>query len=57
MTENQTYLEIGIMLTVSSSKRTISTIGNIIVVAAVFEIHIDKNIVTQNKPSVNLKMT
>lgn len=28
--------------------------GNIMVVAAVFEIHIDRNMVTQNKPSVNL---
>lgn len=56
MTENQIYLEVVITLTASSSKRTISTIGNIIVVAAVFEIHIDKNIVTQNNPNVNLKM-
>lgn len=41
--------------TVSSSIKTVSTIGIIIAVAAVFDIHIDINIVTENKPRLKLK--
>lgn len=43
-------------LTASSSTRTVSIMGIIIAVAAVFEIHIEMNIVTKNRPNVSLKM-
>jgi len=36
--------------------RTVSIIGIIMAVAAVFEIHIEMNIVTKNKPNVSLKI-
>jgi hypothetical protein len=42
--------------TASSSTRTVSIMGIIIAVAAVFEIHIEMNIVTKNRPNVSLKM-
>lgn len=41
-------------LTASSSTRTVSIMGIIMAVAAVLEIHIEMNIVTKNKPNVNL---
>lgn len=44
----------GRCLTASSSMRTVSIMGTIIAVAAVFEIHIEMNIVTKNKPNVSL---
>lgn len=37
------------------SRRIESTIGNIILVVAVFEIHMDKNIVTNMIPAIKLK--
>jgi len=42
-------------LTASSSTRTVSIMGIIMAVAAVFEIHIEMNIVTKNKPNVSLR--
>lgn len=43
-------------LTDSSSSKTACIIGIIIATAAVFEIHIDTNIVTAIKPKFNLKI-
>lgn len=45
----------GSRLTASSSTRTVSIMGIIMAVAAVFEIHIEMNIVTKNRPNVSLR--
>ena len=44
-----------LLLTDSSSSKTAVKMGHIIAIAAVFEIHIDTNIVTATKPKFSLK--
>lgn len=46
-----------VALTDSSSISTVSTIGIIMAVAAVFEIHMDTNIVTKKRPRLSLQLS
>ena len=53
---NNEKLIFGVKLTDLSSSNTAVTIGTIIAVHAVFDIHIERNIVVSIKPNISLKL-